>query len=218
MSNDNIKIRVIQNEDSDEVVKFVVEHFYRDEPLCATEPKIVASQTDIDDILECIRAGTSIMAVQLNPDGTEELLAVNIAAPKDASCIEKYFQTAEKEGNTKYGQILKLLAIANQNADIFQRYQVNTIFYSFITCVKPSARGRNLGKRLKLEIIALGKSLGYKVLAADCTSFYSAGVCERLGMDRVYFIAYRDYVDENNKPIFNPPAPHVGLSSFAIRL
>ncbi|XP_023304692.2 arylalkylamine N-acetyltransferase 1-like [Lucilia cuprina] len=218
MSNDNIKIRVIQPEDSEQVVNFIVEHFYRDEPLCATEPKIVASQTDIDDILECIRAGTSIMATKELSHGEEELLAVNIAAPKDATCIEKYFKTAEKAGNTKYGQILKLLAIANRNADIFQRYNVSTIFYSFITCVKPSARGHNLGKRLKLEIMALGKTLGYQVLAADCTSFYSAGVCERLGMDRVHFIAYQDYVDENNRPIFNPPSPHVGLSSFAIRL
>ncbi|XP_065368982.1 arylalkylamine N-acetyltransferase 1-like [Calliphora vicina] len=218
MSRDNIKIRVIQPEDSVEVVKFVVEHFYRDEPLCSIEPKIVASQTDIDDILECIKAGSSIMATREVADSKEELLAVNIAAPKDATCIEKYFKTAEKEGNTKYGQILKLLAIANRKADIFQRYQVTKIFYSFITCVKPTARGCNLGKRLKLEIMALGKSLGYEVLAADCTSFYSAIVCERLGMDRVYFIAYQDYVDENNRPIFCPPLPHVGLSSFAIRL
>lgn len=215
---DDIKFRVVQPQEYEQVVDFIIEHFYRDEPLSCLEPKVIPNETDRADILACLRGGTSILAVQIKENGEEELVAVNTAVPKDPSSIEKYFQTAEKEGNTKYGQILKLLGVANRSADVFTRYGVDKIFYSFMTCVKPTIRGKNLGVRLKQELMELGRRLGYKVLTADCTSFYSARVCERMGWDLVNFIAYKDYVDENNEPIFKPPPPHVGLNSFAVRL
>lgn len=218
MWNDDIKFRVIQPNDYEQVIDFVVENFYRDEPLSRIEPKVVPGESDRADILACLQGGTSILAVQIKENGDEELVAVNTAVVKDSSCIDKYFETAEREGSTKYGQIMKLLGIASREADVFQKYGVQKILYSFMSCVKPTLRGKNIGVRIKLELMDMGRRMGYKLITADCTSYYSARVCERLDWDRVNFLAYKDYVDENNEPIFKPPPPHEGLTSFAKRL
>lgn len=215
---DNIKIRVVQPQEYERAVNFLIEHFYRDEPLSCLEPKIVPSETDRADILACLKCGTSLLAVQINENGEEELVAVNAAIPKDPSSIEKYFQTAEKEGNTKYGQVMKLLGVAQLEADLFNRYGVDKVFYTFMTCVKPSMRGKNLGFRLKQELMELGRRLGLKVLTGDCTSFYSARLFDRMGWNLINSILYQDYVDENNEPVFKPPPPHIGVQTYAVSL
>lgn len=218
MSTDDIVIRIVEPHEYEQVVQFIIDYFYRDEPLCSTEPKVVPGETDRADIMQCLKGGTSILAVQVKENGEEELVGVNIGVPKDPSCVEKYYKAAEKEGNTKYGQIMKLLAIGTEKADLFNRYGVDKLFYSFMSCVKPTLRGKNLGTRLKVELMALGKRLGYKLVTVDCTSFYSARLCKRMGWDVVNFMPYKDYVDENNQPIFNPPAPHEGMTTLAVRV
>lgn len=218
MSTDDIVIRVVQPHEYEQVVQFIIENFYRDEPLCSTEPKVVPGETDRADIMECLKGGTSILAMQVKENGEEQLVGVNIGVPKDPSSVEKYFKAAEKEGNTKYGQILKFLGIANRQADIFNRYGVDKLFYSFMSCVLPTCRGRNLGTRLKEELMALGKRLGYKLVTVDCSSFYSARLCKKMGWDVVNFIPYSEYKDEKGQQIFNPPAPHEGLTTLAVRI
>lgn len=218
MAAGDVVIRVVQPHEYEQVVQFIVDHFYHDEPLCSTEPKIVPGETDRTDILECLKGGTSILAVLLKENGEEELVGVNIGVPKDPDSVEKYFQSAEKEGNTKYGQILKLIGEANRQADLFKRYGVDKLFYSFMSCVKASCRGKNLGTRLKEELMALGKRLGYKLVSVDCSSFYSARLCKRMGWEVVNFISYKDYKDQNGQQIFHPPPPHEGLTTLAVRL
>ncbi|XP_023304687.2 arylalkylamine N-acetyltransferase-like 2 [Lucilia cuprina] len=219
MSADDIVIRVVQPHEYEQVVQFIIDHFYRDEPLCSSEPKVVPGETDRADIMECLKGGTSILAMQIKENGEEELVGVNVGVPKDPSSVDKYFKNAEKEGNTKYGQVLKFLGVANRQADLFNRYGVDKLFYSFMSCVTPTCRGRNLGTRLKEELMALAKKLGYKLVTVDCSSFYSARLCKRMGWDVANFIAYSDYKDENGQVVFpNIPPPHEGLTTLAVRV
>lgn len=214
---DNIKFRVVKPEESEKIVDFVIEHFYRDEPLCSLEPKIVPTELDRMHILKCTKGGTSIMAVQETPEG-EKLVAINIGVVKGPESVQEYYDEAAAEGNTKYGQILKLLGDANTKADIFKRYNVDKVFYSFMSCVEPTLRGCNMGTRLKTELMALAKRLGYKVVTVDCTGFYSARVVERMGWELMNTVYYKDYKDESGKQIFEPPAPHEGLKTYAVRV
>lgn len=217
MNLDTIEIRIIPYEQGNEVFDFIVKYFYRDEPLASCEPKMIPGELDREHILQCIQAGTSIMAVQKCPNG-EQIVGVNIGSIKTPASTQEYYDEAEKEGNTKYGKILKFLGDCSKKADLFNRYGVNKLFYSFLSCVHEDFRGHNLGMRLKTELMILARSLGYKLVSSDCTSFYSARVLQRMGWDYVDCIMYKDYVDENGEQIFAISAPHEGIKSYAVRL
>lgn len=213
----NISVRVVQQQDAEKVIDFIYKYFYRDEPLSSCEPKIVPGETDRKDIMKCINAGTSIMMVEETPEG-ENLVAINIAIVKQPSSVQDYFDAAEKEGKTKYGNMLKFIGECNKRADLFNRYGVSEILYSFYACVHPDYRGHKLGTILKEELMNLGRRLGYKVCSGDFSSYYSAKLVKEMGWELCNTILYKDYVDENGQQIFVIDPPHVGFNTYAVRL
>ncbi|XP_073847216.1 arylalkylamine N-acetyltransferase-like 2 [Musca autumnalis] len=209
-----IQIEIIKSNDCDKVITFLRENFFPQAPLASCEPKWIPSAEDEADLRKCIiHYGCSIMAME-----NDELVGVCIALPKKRSSIDEYYKEAEKAGKTKHGYIMKLLGDTNSKADIFNRYGVEEILYLFLASVAANQRGRNIAGLMTRELMRLGKSMNYEVLSMDCSSYYCAQVCERLGMDCLNSTLYAEYLDEMGEVMFKPKPPHVAMKTYAQRL
>ncbi|XP_013108744.2 arylalkylamine N-acetyltransferase-like 2 isoform X1 [Stomoxys calcitrans] len=210
-----LEIRVIQPEEAHKIVKFLVENFFAHAPLSSCHPKNVLTAEDEAKLCKCIEIyGCSIMALE-----GDELVGVCVALPKNRSSIDEYFQQADELGkDNKNGQILRLLGEVNRDAGIFDRYGVEEILYLFLASVATSHGGRNIATRMTQEWMRLGKLWNYQVLSMDCSSYYCARVCERLGMECLNTVLFDEYRDDSGNPIFKPALPHVAMKTFAQRL
>jgi len=104
------------------------------------------------------------------------------------------------------------------NSKIFEHYGVSKLLCSSVTNVDTSMRGMGLGKRLAAALMEVGRSKGFSLMSATCTSFYSARQKEALGMECIYSEAYEDYKDANGEIVLNIPAPHTHIRVLAIKL
>ncbi|XP_061395977.1 arylalkylamine N-acetyltransferase-like 2 [Musca vetustissima] len=147
-----------------------------------------------------------------------EIIGVSIALPKNHASIGEYFEAAQKAGKTKHGYIMQLFGEIILKTDVFKRYGVEEVLYLYIASVAPNQRGRNIGALMLGELMQLAKEKNYKVLTADCSSYYCAKVCERMGMECLSTVAFADYLNEEGEVIFKPPAPHVAMKTYAKRV
>ena len=105
-----------------------------------------------------------------------------------------------------------------RKANVFERFGVSKTIHSHLTAVDSSCRGKGVGIRLRKALMALGRERGYSLMTVDCNSFYSGRQCEQLGMECVNEIYYKDYKNEEGRPIFNVKYPHERARAFVMRL
>ncbi|XP_018788904.1 PREDICTED: dopamine N-acetyltransferase-like [Bactrocera latifrons] len=214
----DIQIRVIKPSECDEVLKFLRIHFYPDEPLN------IGKQQDAKDeefAISQIEHGTSLIAVQqqiVNGVTSERIVGVLISGPKYSNEAEHLFKEADRLGSTNWGTLIRILAHAELDSNVFERYNVERALHIHVAGVDRSFRGRGIGTKLIEKLKDLGRELNYPLITADCTSFYATKLCERVGMECVNVIKYTDYLDENGKVVFKPPVPHEYLKTYAMRL
>ncbi|XP_011188381.2 arylalkylamine N-acetyltransferase-like 2 [Zeugodacus cucurbitae] len=207
---DCIQIQVIQLCDRDKVLDFLRSHYYQEEPLTiGSEPKEQDPEDEKFNMSQ-ITHGTCLMALS-----GEYIVGVLISGPKSSNEAEHLFEDAARFGPTKWGAALTILACAERDSNVYKRYNIAKALHIHILAVDAKLRGRAIGSRLIGEVKNLGRQLSYPLLTLDCTSYYSARLCERLNMDCVNVIKYEDYLDEEGKPIFKPPPPHEFLKTFA---
>ncbi|XP_073837183.1 arylalkylamine N-acetyltransferase-like 2 [Musca autumnalis] len=212
---DDIRICVIQPNERQRVLDFLRIHYYHEEPLTiGTEPK-QQDQADEEFNMSNINHGTCLMAIHTE---SEAIVGAVLAGPKGPDEADHLFEEAATEGSSKWGRILKFLACVERDANVCQRYGVQKVLHAHVIGVDRKMRGKNIGGRLMSELMKLGNQLGYELLAADCTSYYSAKMCERLGWECINTVYYRDYVDEHKKPVFVLDPPHECCKTFAVRL
>ncbi|XP_011195597.2 arylalkylamine N-acetyltransferase-like 2 [Zeugodacus cucurbitae] len=215
---DNIRIRIIELSDRDDVLNFLRKHFYPDEPLT------IGSHPDPEDEefnISLIAHGTCLMEVQqqsVNGILKERIVGVVLSGPKCSDEAELLFKEAAHLGSTTWGKIVGILAQAERDSNVYERYNVERALHMHVAAVDESLRGRAIGMRLMEKLRELGRELGYPLMTTDCTSLYSAKVSERMGMDCVNIIKYADYLDEEGNVVFNPPLPHEYIKTFALRL
>ncbi|XP_013114049.1 arylalkylamine N-acetyltransferase-like 2 [Stomoxys calcitrans] len=215
MTDNDYRICLIQPDDRQRVLDFCRIHYYTEEPLTVgTTPK-QQDKADEDFNMSNIQHGTCLMAVHAQ---SEEIVGAVLAGPKGPDEAEHIFEEAAQEGGSKWGVILKFLGYVERDASVCKRYGVERVLHAHVLGVDGKMRGHNIGGRLMSELQKLGKNLNYALLTADCTSYYSAKLCERLGWDCVNVAYYRDYVDENQRPIITPPPPHECCKTYAVRL
>lgn len=210
---DLIQICVIQLCDRDKVLDFLRLHYYLEEPLTiGSDPKEQDPEDEKFNISQTTH-GTCLMALN-----KERIVGVLISGPKSINEADHLLEDAARFGPTKWGTALKILACAERDSNVYERYSIVNALHIHILAVDAKLRGRAIGASLIEEIKKLGRQLGYQLLTLDCTSYYSAKLCERLNMDCVNVIKYKDYLDKQGKPIFKPPPPHEFLKTFAKKL
>ncbi|KAM8721184.1 hypothetical protein ACLKA7_007110 [Drosophila subpalustris] len=209
----DIEIIVATPDDSERLLKFLHVHYYREEPLTVGCEPPEPDAADENFLLSNVPHGTCLMAMH---EG--RIVGAAVAGPKMPDEADHLFEEAAHLAGTKWGRILGFLAIAERDANVFQRYDVNKALHVHAIGVDSTLRGRRIGERLVTALAARGRELGYPVFTADCTSVYSARMMKRLGFELLNRLPYTDYVDAVGQQLIKPPAPHEFLETYALRL
>ncbi|EDW00276.1 arylalkylamine N-acetyltransferase-like 2 [Drosophila grimshawi] len=211
--NDDIEICVATTEDGDRLMDFLHVHYYREEPLTAGCEPPEPDEADEKFLLSNLPHGSCLLALHKG-----RIVAAAVAGPKTADEAAHLFEEATHLAGSKWGRILGILAIAERDANVFKRFNIDRALHLHAIGVDNQLRGRALGERIMNALAARGKELGYPLLTVDCTSVYSIRLMKRLGYDLVNTMRYTDYVDATGKQIICPPAPHETMETYALRL
>lgn len=194
-----ITYRVANESDKSKIGKFLYDHFWPDEPTFKAAG-IIPSEEENEDVLKCIDYGTCTIA----EDQHGAVAGVRLAKVRVPSDIEK---PADKPW-TQLDKIFEFLRIIALDAKVFERYNVDKLLQSMLICVSRDFRGKGVGLKLYSENMELGRQLGYKVYVCDCTSTFSAKLCEKLGMECIAAWDFNKYLDENGEQLFKPESVH----------
>lgn len=98
--------------------------------------------------------------------------------------------------------------------DLFVRYpQYEHAVDCKIMSVNDAYRGVGIAKALTQRTVEYMLEQDLHLLHMMCSSHYSALVCERLGMEEIYRLAYSDYLVDGRQPL-NPAEPHTTCRLF----
>lgn len=200
MCDSKVNFRVGTSEDKPKVAQFMKKFFWPGEPICKSENLVISDEIN-DEAVSILELGTCTIA----EDEAGNLIGLRLAEPRVPEDVEK--KKVENPQNTldKLGKLVYDLAIG---AKVFEKYNVDKAMYSSALVVDEKYRGKGLGKKLYEENMKLAKSLGYPIYVCDCTSAFSAKACANLGFTEIFEIVFKDYQDENGKPVLHPDSPH----------
>lgn len=200
-------------EDYDDALDFVIKYYYEDEPM---NNSYIGGSSPADDDVEFsvsfLLQGMAVKAV--DRDSENRLVGISIANPVYSGYVEDLLKAAEQAKTQKWRDSLKLLAHLQQSVNVLQRFSVDKCYDVEIVAVHPDYRGRSIGAKLFQGQFNRAKQLGYSLVSADCSSFYSAQIAERVGMERIGRLAYSDYRDTNGVQLFQPKEPHLEIQTF----
>lgn len=212
-ANDNIMFRVAKIDDHDEILDFIRTHYYPEEPLTVgNEPKL-QSREDEEFSMSVLSHEMSVIAVDTLRDN--RIVGALLAAPLGADEGNEMYEEAKLCPDKKWSEILELLAYLDTNACSHKRYNVHNVMHIHVMGVDRETRGKSIGIKLMKKSMEIGKTLGYQLVTVDCSSVYSIKIAEKLQMDCIVNLAYKDYKDINGKQLFRPPMPHTHIKTFA---
>lgn len=204
-----ITYRLAESKDEPSVLKLLREHFYTDEPLSKSQGYHDAA--DEQFAIGTIKFNTCTVA---ECDG--HIVGFRLAYPsnKDNQVAAAY----NGRPNTAFEKLMGFVCALERKSNVFARYQVDTVMQGHMLCVHSDFRGKGIARRLYEENMELAKQKGFPVYVCDCTSLFSARLCEKLGMEQTATMEFHEYCDENGKPYYSPEPPHDYARSYAKRL
>lgn len=212
-NNNDIEIRVARVDETDQLIDFLRVHYYREEPLTVGCEPAEPDAADVEFLRSNIPAGTCLIAWR-----NDRIVGGAIAGPKTPEIRSEIFEEAAKYAGSKWGCILGILARCEDEANAFQRYDVDRIIHLHAIGVDAAQRGLRIGERLMRALIDRSRQLDYPLLTVDCTSVYSARLMQRLHFELLNTIPYVDYVDAAGAQLIRPPAPHERVETYALRV
>ncbi|XP_016981132.1 arylalkylamine N-acetyltransferase 1 isoform X2 [Drosophila rhopaloa] len=177
---DDIEVRQVCAGESEELMVFLLAHYYPEEPLTAGTSPPEPEAADKEFLLSNVPFGTCFMALQGG-----RIVAAVVAGPKDSHEPEHMAEEARRHAGGKWGRILHLLSAVESATDVCRRFGVPSSLHVHALGVDPVVRGRSLGARLMTAVAQRARELGHPLVSVDCTSVYSARLVQRLGYQLV---------------------------------
>ncbi|XP_055610080.1 arylalkylamine N-acetyltransferase-like 2 [Uranotaenia lowii] len=208
--------RLATSDDRDQIRDGLERWFYPGDPVGSEHrdgPQYV--EEDMDWMLGLIEHGIVIVAHEKSSGSFAGFCGAQLIGPDYVPEMIELAKTAETR---KFRDICLFLAHCTRNANIFERYQIETAYQTPYTSVDPKFRGRKLGSVMMDQNLEIAKILGAGAIYGDCTGPYMARSCQRIGMRCVYEIAYRDYRDENGEIVFKTKPGYEYLQCHAMKL
>ncbi|XP_017003763.2 arylalkylamine N-acetyltransferase-like 2 [Drosophila takahashii] len=218
---DGVNIRIMDLRDYKQVKPFLKNEFFNAEPLylslsCGKPFQPLDEEQWDEENLSMIAQGMCLVALD-EQDGNR-LVGCALAGSLFPEDYERHRRMAENADQTISGHLNVYLYKLESGANIFERYGISKALLSRMTTVAGSKRGKGLGSRLAKTLMELGRTKGFPVMVANCTSFYSARQKESLGMECIYSLAHVDFKDNQGRVTFTPPPPHTMTRVMAIKL
>lgn len=210
---DDIVVRQVDVGETEQLMTFLLAHYYPEEPLTAGTHPPEPEAADKEFLLSNVPFGTCFVALH---EG--RIVAAVVAGPKDYHEPEHMAEEARKYAGGKWGSILHLLSAVETATDVCRRFSVPSCMHVHALGVDPQLRGRNLGGRLMEAVAQRGRDLGHQLISVDCTSVYSARLVQRLGYQLINTLRYVDHLDASGQQVIRPPPPHESVQTFVLHL
>ncbi|XP_034945523.1 dopamine N-acetyltransferase-like isoform X2 [Chelonus insularis] len=211
-------IKKIEPKDKPEVLAFLKRFFFRDEPLNDSIQLIPEGETSCPPLenysMSSIEENLSLMAVSSSGSIVGVLLNGTTVAPEDSE--EPDF--IKECDHQKFRKILKLLHHVDREANVVKRYPGKKILDIKIISVDNNWRGKGIAAELFKKTMKIAKELNYDYVRCDCSSHFTSKLCKRLGFEEIFELKYKDYVDQDGKPVFTPAPPHDSISTCVSKL
>lgn len=201
--------------DYDKILDFIRKNYYPEEPITIGNMPLAQDSADEEFSMSVIPFGASVVAIDSNKN--DEIIGVILAGPIERGEAGHMVEEAKQCAldNKKWSEILLLLAHLEENANIYERYNIDKALHIHVMAVSNKYRGKSIGLNLMENCFNAGKSLGYPLVTVDCTSIFSIRIAEKLHMDNIFTLAFADYKDSTGRQIFSPPMPHTHIKTFA---
>lgn len=206
-----IVYRIAESTDKDNILRFIREHYYPEEPITIGREPLQQSAEDEEFSLSTIEHGTTIVATDTD---TNSIVGVLLSSPIVPGDADEMIEEAAHCSSKKWSEILLLLAHLEHKANVCERYKVSRALHMHVMGVNKHLRGHSIGVKLMQKCMEQGKKLGYPIASVDCTSVYSIRIAEKLNMVCISEVAYADYTNDAGEQIFRPPAPHTHIKTF----
>ncbi|XP_017067647.1 dopamine N-acetyltransferase [Drosophila eugracilis] len=209
-----MEYKMIGPEHSGQVLEHLRRNFFADEPLnkaaglCQNGSSCSALE---DHCAEAIKDRMSVMAVDVKDEGTCKIAGVvlnGILKPRDTA---KALDKLGSNGDEDFQKIFKLLHCHNIKHNLFEHFDVDSVFDVRILSVDSSYRGQGIANELVKRSVAVAKKNGFRLLKADATGIFSQKIFRSHGFIVFSEQPYDKYTDENGKVILPVESPHIKL-------
>lgn len=197
-----------------EVVEHMCTHFIADEPMCRSQRGIEDPEY-VDNFraiwAELVKQGFAVAAFIDDPAGGKPIVAgVNMLGVDLKSSEHKPddFKLTNEKAMLVLGTVIGL----NEEARVYEHYNVDKYLYAFGLSVKPEYRGESLGGHILRVRDKIGAEYKIPVTSTGFTSPISQKLAERCGFET---LLERDYADIKDKQ-GNVAFPNTGVKTFRI--
>jgi GNAT superfamily N-acetyltransferase len=209
------QIRKATTADVEKVTQMMQRSFYRDEPLNVAVGLMKDTETcpELENFfLEKLSDGLSLIAVGPNGD----VVGACINGCHEPGDVQQMEVDADVCPNPKFRKILKFLAFVDRRADVFGKFpEISKLLEITMVAVDDNWRGKGIATALLDRTRQIAPELGFTLIKADCTSYFSALAMRKLGAQCVFSMKYADYcAPDSDQPVFQPEYPHTAVQTF----
>lgn len=204
-------IRVADVKDNVNILEFIREHFYKEEPFTTSYVEPEQTWDDEEFTLSHIADKTVLIAC----DAHSKIAGVLIAFPNHQGDAEKVLKSAEIHGTKKFCDLQKFLIYIEKKAGSFEKFNVKKSLHCHALGVHRDYRGNKIGQKLFEKFFDLGKTLNYRLMTVDCTNIFSMKIAEKLGMKMISSVTYEEYNEVIGEKLFYCKEPNVAIKTFA---
>lgn len=213
MIENKFSVRVAEESDYDEILEFLREHFYKEEPLTLAHVEPGHTKDDEEFTMSHIIYKTVLLAID-NESG--KVVGAIIAGPVENA--NNSLESSELCKTKKFSDISKFLAYVEKKADVLGKFNLEKAVHCHALGVHRDFRGNKIGQKLFESFFEHGKVLNYQLISVDCTSIFSMRICEQLNMDLVSSVSYDEYNKEIGEEIFKSIEPNTEIRTYVKKL
>ncbi|XP_037726858.1 dopamine N-acetyltransferase isoform X1 [Drosophila subpulchrella] len=211
---DTMEYKMIGPEHCDQVIEHLRHNFFADEPLnkaaglCQNGSSCAALE---DHCAEAIQDRMSVMAVDVKDAGACKIAGVvlnGILKPDDTA---KALEKLDSSGDAYFRKIFEMLHKHNLKHNLFEHFDVESMFDVRILSVDSCYRGQGIANELVKRSVAVARKNGFRLMKADATGIFSQKIFRSNGFEVFSEQPYCKYTDENGKVILPVEAPHIKM-------
>lgn len=215
----NYRIDFAKQNDIHQILKFIEKNYFCKEPLCKT---LQLSYKGVDSALEkyikqSLAEGMTIVARQKSEENAIMGICINRKSSKwDGDRLEELAKNAD---NVNSKIIMYIWALLEREPGMNDYLKELTIFNMTFLTVKKSLQSHGLATELARRSLALGRDLNYKFARIDCTGLFTKNIAEKLGMERLWDVPYKNILSEDDRtPVAIPEPPNTHAAAYYINL
>ncbi|KAH1019877.1 hypothetical protein HUJ04_009628 [Dendroctonus ponderosae] len=202
--------------DREDVLNFLRQFFFKDEPLNKFLG-LISEQTPRCFDLEAF--ATKELDNELNLKAVHNGKTIGICLN---GLIKRGYLDKGDDGlkitDQKFSKIVRLLDRVAAESDVFSRFpDCDKAMTVKILSVDGAYRGQGIAKELMNKTRELAKELGTGFMTVECTSHFTALALKKLGFELHYALKYADH-KENGKTVFQPEPPYEACTVYVQKI